>query len=70
MAEQTRRDRARETSSRTYTMALRASAAAVVLVMFAGLAYLVSIDQLDGGALLLYAGVLLGYIMNAIWSRQ
>lgn len=70
MAEQTHRERVRETSDRVYGMILRVTAVIVVLVIFAGLAYLVSIDQLDGGALLLYAGVLLGYILNAVWNRR
>jgi hypothetical protein len=63
MEEETRGERARGTSERVYAGVLRASAAIVVLTIFGGLAYLVSIDQIDGGALLLYAGVLLGYIL-------
>lgn len=51
-------------------MALRGTAAVVVLAIFAGLAYLVSIERIDGGALLLYAGVLLGYILNAAWRGR
>lgn len=70
MAEQTHRERAVETSERIYAMALRAIAALVVLLVFAGLAYLVSIDRVEGGALLLYAGVILGYILNAVWQRR
>lgn len=70
MTQQTHRERARETSNRVYEIALRATAALVVLVIFVGLAYLVSIDQLDGGALLLYTGVLLGAILTAVWNRK
>ena len=70
MTEQTHRDRARATSERVYSTALRGIAALVVLTIFCGLAYLVAIDKVDGGALLLYAGVLLGYILNAVWSRR
>lgn len=70
MAEETRRDRGREAGERIYAIALRATAAVVVLVIFAGLAYLVSIDRIDGGALLLYAGVLLGYILTTVWGRR
>lgn len=40
-------------------------AAVVVLVRFGGLAFLVYNGQLDGGALLLYAGVILGYLIHA-----
>jgi hypothetical protein len=70
MTERTHRDRARATSERVYSTALRGIAAIVVLTIFVGLAYLVAIDKVDGGALLLYAGVLLGYILNAVWSRR
>lgn len=70
MAQQTRRERGLDASERIYATALRATAAAVVLVIFGGLAYLVSIDQIDGGALLLYAGVLLGYILTNVWNRR
>lgn len=70
MTEQTHRERARAASERAYSMVLRAIAAIVVLSVFAGLAYLVSIDRLDGGALLLYAGVILGYILNAAWRQR
>ncbi|QSG05432.1 hypothetical protein [Halapricum desulfuricans] len=70
MAEQTHRERARDTSKQVYTIALQATAALVVLLVFAGLAYLVSIDRIDGSALLLYAGVLLGFILSAAWRRR
>ncbi len=70
MADGTHKERARETSERVYRMFLRGVAALVVLVIFAGLAYLVSINRIDGGALLLYAGVLLGYILSAVWRRK
>lgn len=70
MGEQSQRERARNVGGRAYAMALRATAAIVVLVIFAGLAYLVSMDRLDGGALLLYAGVILGYILNAAWRQR
>lgn len=70
MAEQTHRGRAVETSQRVYSMALRITGALVVLLVFAGLAYLVGIERIDGGALLLYAGVILGYILNAAWHHS
>lgn len=70
MAEGTSRDRGRTMSRRVYTVTLRATAAVVVLAIFAGLAYLVSEGQVDGGALLLYAGVILGYILSAAWSLR
>jgi hypothetical protein len=70
MAEQTSRERAQKATERVYNVAWRATAAGVVLVIFAGLAYLVSIDQIEGGALLLYAGVILGYALNAALQRR
>jgi hypothetical protein len=66
MAEQASMGRARGASERVHSVALRAIAAAVVLVVFAGLASPVSIDRLEGGALLLYAGGILGCILNAV----
>lgn len=62
--------RAREASERVYAVAIRALAALVVLVSFAGLAYLVYEGRIDGGALLLYAGVILGYVLNMAWQRR
>lgn len=70
MADQSSRSRALETGERVYDLAFRAVAAVIVLVTFAGLAYLVSIDQLDGGALILYAGVILGYILSSVIQRR
>jgi len=70
MAEEPSRSRSRGASERVYAVALRALAALVVLVTFAGLAYLVYEGRIDGGALLLYAGVILGYVLNSAWQRQ
>jgi hypothetical protein len=70
MTERTTPCRVRATSDRVYTTALRGIAALVVLTIFVGLAYPVAIDKVDGGALLLSAGVILGYIRNAVWSRR
>lgn len=70
MSQQSRSDRDWTRSKRLYVIALRATAALVVLIIFGGLAYLVSMDQLDGGALLLYAGVILGYILTGVWERR
>lgn len=62
-------DRVRDIGRRLHGLVIRAIAAIVVLVMFAGLAFLVYLDRLDGGALLLYAGVILGYIIHASKQR-
>ncbi|MFB6353377.1 MAG: hypothetical protein ABEJ92_04765 [Halobacteriales archaeon] len=58
-------DHLRQAGARLGAVLVRAIAAVVVLVMFGGLAYLVYVGRLDGGALLLYAGVILGYIIHA-----
>lgn len=70
MAEETSRSRAKDASERVYSVAIRALAALVVLLSFAGLAYLVYEGRIDGGALLLYAGVILGYVLNMAWRRR
>lgn len=70
MADQSSRSRAVATGERVYDLAFRVVGAVIVLVTFAGLAYLVSINQLDGGALILYAGVILGYILSSIVQRR
>lgn len=58
-------ERIREVGGRLYSLVLRTITALVVLVVFAGLAFLVYVDQVDAGALLLYAGVILGYLIHA-----
>lgn len=55
----------RDVGARLNSLVVRAIAAVVVLVMFAGLVFLVSIDRVDSDALLLYAGVILGYVVHA-----
>jgi hypothetical protein len=68
-AEETTRERARDVTERVYGDALRATAAGVVLVIIGGLAYLLSIDQMEGADPILYAGVILGYALNAALRR-
>jgi len=58
-------ERTRRVGARLGSFLARAIAAIVVLVTFAGLAFLVYRGQLDDGALLLYAGVILGYVLHA-----
>lgn len=41
-------------------------AAVLVLGMFVGLAYLVLVDRLADDALILYAGVILGYLLHSV----
>lgn len=70
MTESTSTGGVRGASERVYGMVLRATAAVVVLLIFAGLAYLVDKGRVDGGALLMYAGVILGYVLSAAWHRR
>lgn len=70
MAGETRSGRARQAGEQFYAMAVQVTAAAVVLLTFAGLAYLVSMGHIEGGALLLYAGVILGYILSTAWRHR
>ena len=65
MAQESATERVKQAGARLQAVLLRAIAAVVVLVMFAGLAILVYQGRIEGDALLLYAGVILGYIIHA-----
>lgn len=65
MSEDGAAEKVKQVGARLQGVLMRAIAAIVVLVIFAGLAFLVFEGRLDGGALLLYAGVILGYIIHA-----
>lgn len=65
MAQDTTAERVKQAGARLHAVLMRAIAAVVVLVIFLGLTVLVYEGRLDGGALLLYAGVILGYIIHA-----
>ena len=65
MSQDSPADRVKEAGARVQAILMRAIAAAVVVIVFAGLAFLVWEGRIDGGALLLYAGVILGYIIHA-----
>ena len=65
MSHETAEERIRDVGARLNSLILRTITALVVLVMFAGLAFLVYVGRIDSGALLLYAGVILGYIIHA-----
>ena len=65
MAQDAAAERVRQAGRRLHDVLMRAIAAVVVLVMFAGLAILVYQGRIEGDALLLYAGVILGYIIHA-----
>lgn len=58
-------ERIRQVGGRLNSLVIRAITAFVALAMFGGLAYLVYVDQVEPGALLLFAGVILGYLLHA-----
>lgn len=63
--EDSSKERLREAGARLHSVLLRAIAAVVVLVIFAGLAFLVYRGRMGEDGLLLYAGVIVGYLMHA-----
>lgn len=65
MSESSAGDTVRELGARLHAVLMRLIAAIVVLVIFIGLFVLVREGQLDGGSLLIFAGVILGYIIHA-----
>lgn len=65
MSEETTEGRIRDVGARLNSLVLRTIAALVVLVIFAGLAFLVFVGKVESDALLLFAGVILGYIIHA-----
>lgn len=58
-------DHVRLAGARLNVVLLRIITAVVVLIMFGGLVYLVNTGKVDSDALLLFAGVILGYIIHA-----
>lgn len=58
-------DHVRQAGATLHAVMLRVITAFVVLVMFGGLVYLVDVGRVDSDALLLFAGVILGYIIHA-----
>lgn len=65
MNHETTEERIQNVGSKVNSLVLRSITAIVVLVMFAGLAFLVYIGRVEADALLLYAGVILGYMIHA-----
>lgn len=66
MAEDEVNRRLRQAGLRAYRSVLLASAGVLVLVMFLGLAYLVLRGRMSDGPLILFAGVILGYILRLV----
>lgn len=58
--------RLRRTGGRAYRGLILGAAAVIALLMFAGIAYLVYLGEMGEGPLVLYAGVILGYVLRSV----
>lgn len=65
MSDKSGGDRIREVGTRLSNLVILAIAAVIVLGMFGGLAFLVLVGQVGSEALLLFGGVILGYVFHA-----
>lgn len=65
MGHEATREKISDVGARVNSLLFRAITAAVVLVIFIGLAFLVYVGRVESGALLLYAGVIIGYLIHA-----
>lgn len=65
MSQQEAKKRLRAAGGRLNAWMIRAITAFVALAMFAGLAFLVFVGRIEADALLLFAGVILGYLLHA-----
>lgn len=64
MSESNRGGPLRRAGMSAYRTVFLGAAAAIVLLIFAGMAYLVYLGHMGSGPLLLYAGVILGYLLR------
>lgn len=58
--------RIQDVTRRAWRTTVLTGIALVVLTMFLGMGYLVYRGQMSDGPLLLYAGVILGYLLHAV----
>lgn len=65
MSDTSTKDWLRSIGGRLNTFVVQAITAVVALVMFAILAHLAYIDRIEAGPILLFAGVILGYLIHA-----
>lgn len=56
----------RHVTTRAWRTTFLVGVAAIVVGMFVGMAYLVYLGRMSDGPLLLYAGVILGYLLHAV----
>jgi hypothetical protein len=60
------KQRLQEAGLSAYRVAILTGALVIVLGMFVGMAYLVSNGRMSAGPLVLFAGVILGYILRSL----
>jgi len=65
MAEKTPKDQLKKAGSTAWRGTVLAAVTLIVLVMFLGMAFLVYRGNMTEGPLILFAGVILGYILRA-----
>ena len=70
MAEETptesERGSLRKAGSSAWRATVLAGAGAIVVALFAGMAYLVYLGQMSDGPLIIFVGVVLGYLMRSV----
>lgn len=66
MDERTPKQRLRQVGTTAWRTTVLALFTLIVLVMFVGMAFLVYRGRMDDGPLIIFAGVLLGYLLRAV----
>ena len=66
MSEESPIDHLRQAGSTAWRSTVLAVATAIVLVLFVGMAFLVYQGQMSEGPLILFIGVILGYLLRAV----
>jgi anti-sigma-K factor RskA len=62
----TARDRLQEAGTTAWRTTVLATATVLILVIYLGMAYLVLRDQMSEGPLVLFTGVLMGYLLRSV----
>jgi hypothetical protein len=66
MSNESPKDRLRDAGLTAWRLSILGIATGLVLVFYVGLAYLVYRGRLSDGALLLFTGVILGYLLRSV----
>ena len=66
MTTSTARDRLQEAGMSAWRATVLATATLLILVIYLGMAYLVLRDQISEGPLVLFTGVLMGYLLRSV----